>query len=194
MLNDETLLRRARLHFAGSTLLALALALPACSDDEKPKRPDAGGEDECSAAQIEADLEDAPFMGPLADENGKLKLESGKSYIVSSTYGVPVPGEDGAPVTPQYLELFGAVQAQLEVQQGLLAIKLATSDRCGSGRTLAVWASEDDMYSFVTSEAHFNAMKAVKVVLKPGFNTTHWTADGEKQISWEEAGKQLAKE
>lgn len=194
MTTDDKLLRRSRLHFFASSLLALGLALPACGDDEKPNKPDAGGDDACSATQIEADLEDAPFMGPLADENGKLKLESGKSYTVSSTYGVPVPGEDGAPVTPEYLALFGAIQAQLEVQPGLLALKLATSDDCGSGRTLAVWASEDDMYSFVTSEAHFNAMKAVKVVLKPGFNTTHWTADGEKQISWDEAAKQLAKD
>jgi heme-degrading monooxygenase HmoA len=194
MTSDDTLLRRTRLHFIATSLLALGLALPACGDDEKPNKPDATADDACSATQIEPDLEDAPFMGPLADESGKLQLERGKSYIVSSTYGVPVRGEDGAPVTPEYLALFGAIQAQLEVQPGLLALKLATSDHCGSGRTLAVWASEDDMYSFVTSEAHFNAMKAVKVVLKPGFHTTHWTAADETQISWDEAAKQLAKD
>ncbi|HEX6244304.1 MAG TPA: hypothetical protein VFZ61_25480 [Polyangiales bacterium] len=191
MTTDEQLLCRSRLHFAATTLLALGLALPACSDDEKSPKPDAGSQEECSAARIEADLAEEPFVGPLADENGKLKLESGKSYLVSSTYGVPVPGEDGAPVTAQYLELFGAIQAQLQIQPGLLAFKLASSEACGSGRTLAVWNSEEEMYSFVTSEAHFNAMKAVKVVLKPGFSTTHWTADGDTQISWEEAAKQL---
>jgi hypothetical protein len=34
----------------------------------------------------------------------------------------------------------------------------------------------------------------VKVVLKPGFRTTHWTADGPEEISWAEAAEQLAKE
>ena len=192
MTMHETQLHRSRLHFAGTTLLAIGLALPACGDDERSSESDAGHEHACSAAELEADLEEQPFVGPAADASGKLKLESGKSYIVSSTYGVPVPGEGGAPVTAQYLELFGAIQAQLEIQPGLLAFKLASSDACGSGRTLAVWNSEEEMYSFVTSEAHFNAMKAVKVVLKPGFSTTHWTAtDGETQISWAEAAKQL---
>ncbi|HKO92993.1 MAG TPA: hypothetical protein VJU61_17680, partial [Polyangiaceae bacterium] len=187
----ETQLLRARLHFAGTTLLAIGLTLAACGDDEKSSDRDAGREDECSATELEADLEEQPFVGPAADESGKLKLEAGRSYIVSSTYGVPEPGEDGAPVTPEYLQLFGAIQAQLEVQPGLLAFKLASSDACGSGRTLAVWNSEEEMYSFVTSEAHFNAMKAVKVVLKPGFSTTHWTATSEAQISWSQALKVL---
>jgi heme-degrading monooxygenase HmoA len=191
--NHKKLPNRYRRSRAGLGVLAMGLALAACGDDEKPRKPESGGADACSAAELEPDLDAQPFVGPAADpETGELRLESGKSYVVSSTYGVPVPGENGAPVTPQYLALFGAIEAQLAEQPGLLALKLASSERCGSGRTLAVWSSEEEMYAFVASDAHFNAMKSVKVVLKPGFSTTHWSASRADQMTWDEAVKQLA--
>lgn len=99
----------------------------------------------CAASELESDLDAQPFSGPGVDEaSGELKLEPGKSYLVSSTYGVPLPGANGAPVTERYGQLFGAMQAQLEHQPGLLAMRLASSDGCGSHAAararLARWA------------------------------------------------------
>lgn len=177
----------ARLWLVSSCVSALACGGSSDKDTEQQNSAL-----RCSATQLESDLEAEPFAGPLADANGELKLEAGKQYIVSSTYGVPVPGENGVPVTQQYLTLFGAVQEQLGKQPGLLAMRLASSDGCGSGRTMAVWSSEEEMYAFVTSDAHFAAMKAVKDILKPGYGVTHWTASSKDDISWNKAVKQLA--
>jgi hypothetical protein len=70
-------------------------------------------------------------------------------------------------------------------------MRLGTSEGCGSGRTMAVWNSEEEMYAFVTSDAHTAAMKAVGQVLKPGYAVTHWSASSADRINWQEAVKQL---
>jgi heme-degrading monooxygenase HmoA len=193
LMNQKPMVKlRARSALLRLWLVSSCVSALACSDSDKPVGEQSAAL-HCSAAQLENDLEGDPFVGPGVDEaSGELKLEPGKQYIVSSTYGVPVPGDNGAPVTPQYLELFGGVQEQLAKQSGLLAMKLASSKGCGSGRTLAVWSSEEEMYEFVTSDAHFAAMKAVREVLKPGYDVTHWTASGKDEINWEKAVKVLA--
>jgi heme-degrading monooxygenase HmoA len=167
---------------------ALALiTLGACGDDD-------GKSDvvECNAATLESDNDPSPWMGPAADASGKLQLDPSKKYVVSTTYGMPVPGPDGAPVTAMYQQIFGRIQQQLMSQQGLLALNLAGSDKCASGRTLAVWESEDAMYDFVTSDAHTAAMTNVHTLLKPGYAVTHYQADALAQISWEAAVPHLA--
>ena len=110
--------------------------------------------------------------------------------MVSSTYGAPKPGPDGAP-TQRYLELFSAIEEQLQKEPGLVAMKLASSDSCGSGRTLAVWKSEEEMYDFVTSAAHLAAMQDADEVLKPGYGVTHWSATSLEQTSWQEAVRRV---
>jgi len=87
--------------------------------------------------------------------------------------------------------MFGAIEAQLESQPGLLALRLSSSIECGSGRTLAIWQSEDAMYAFVTSPAHFEAMKAVDDLLVPGYAVTHWEATSREEMTHEEAVRQL---
>ena len=172
--------------------LSVALATPACGDDDK-KSTDGKQSTLCNAKTLEADLDASPFMGPAVNpQTGELTMEPGASYVVSSTYGVPKPGSDGAPFTDRYLEVFSAIQEALGKQPGLLAIKLASSESCASGRTLAIWSSEDEMYDFVVGEAHLTAMKEAKDLLQPGFAVTHWAANSAAQASWEHAIKQLA--
>jgi heme-degrading monooxygenase HmoA len=113
--------------------------------------------------------------------------------VVSSTYGQPVPGPNGAFETQHSVDTFAAIQAQLEQQPGLVAFTLASSDPCGSGRTLAVWQSEDQMYDFVTSPAHLAAMNDVKQLLLPTYAVTHWSARSAEQITWAEAARQLSR-
>jgi heme-degrading monooxygenase HmoA len=147
----------------------------------------------CARDVLEADLEATPMSGVAVDDSGELNLESGRTYVVSSTYGAPVPGSDGAPVTEQYLELFSAVQVQLQQQPGLLAMQLASSEGCASGRTLAIWESEEAMYDFVISPAHAAAMAAAGQVLKPGYGVTHWSATKRSEMNFDQAVRELAK-
>jgi hypothetical protein len=171
--------------------LSLALVAPACGDDDD-KTTDGKQSSLCDVRTLEADLDATPFMGPGVDPaTGELTMEAGSSFVVSSTYGVPERGADGVP-TQRYLEIFSAIQEQLGVQPGLVALKLASSESCGSGRTLAIWKSEDEMYDFVTSDAHLAAMKEANELLKPGFGVTHWSATSAEQTSWQEAVKQLS--
>jgi heme-degrading monooxygenase HmoA len=189
--NHAAHVNRTRLCAALPCLLVLAVVTSSCGDDDKSKTSSASTA--CTADVIEADLAADPLAGPLVDPaTGKLELTAGKHYVVSSTYGVPRPGSDGAQVTEHYQALFGAIQAQLAQQPGLLAMTLGQSDSCHSGRTLAVWSSEDEMYSFVTSKAHTDAMNAVSEVLQPGYAVTHWDASSADDMTFKRAGRELA--
>jgi heme-degrading monooxygenase HmoA len=124
---------------------------------------------------------------------GSVRVVEGQHYVVSSTYGVPKPTSDGKLVSDRYLALFGAVAEQLEREPGLIALQLGQSNACGSGRTLAIWRSEEEMYDFVTSRAHLDAMTAADEILQPGYAVTHWDATSATQFSMQEAVRQLAK-
>jgi heme-degrading monooxygenase HmoA len=161
-----------------ASLLAISwLTLTSCDDGESKKH-------ECNASKLESDLDPTPFMGPGADSAGNLQLESGHQYVVSTTYGVPRPGPDGNPVPDSYVQAFGAIQEQLGKQEGLVAYRLSSSESCGSGRTLAVWRSEEEMYAFVVSPAHLNAMTDVNSLLQPGYAVAHYSASDAKEMTF----------
>ncbi|MDB4986221.1 MAG: hypothetical protein JWN04_1399 [Myxococcaceae bacterium] len=88
--------------------------------------------------------------------------------------------------------MFVDIQTQLQAQPALVALRLASSDTCGSGRTLAIWESEAAMYSFVTSDAHATAMAAVHQSLQPSYAVTHWSASPADPTTFDYASKQLA--
>jgi len=177
-----------------SLLVAMGLLLTGCSDEDDTSAEAPNTTVRCAHDVLEPDLEAGDPVGPAVDpESGKLRLERGETYMVSSTYGTPKPGADGKPVMDRYYELFGAIQTQLESQPGLLALWLSQSPACGSGRTLAVWKSEELMYDFVVSPPHLAAMNAVEDVLQPGYAVTHWEASTAEQVTFDEAVRQLAK-
>lgn len=167
--NDRSLLGRA---LAAAVIAALGAILSGCSSDSDGKTTDAPLA-ECTGGVLEADLEADTLSGPGVDpETGKLRPPpEGSSYAVSATYGVPRRGEG---VMERYVQIFGAVQADLASQPGLLAIQLGQSPSCGSGRTLAVWASTDAMYEFVMGPAHLAAIDAADELLEPNYVVTHW--------------------
>ena len=74
----------------------------------------------------------------------------------------------------------------------MLALQLGNSPSCNSGRTLAVWESEEVMYKFVMSAPHLEAMSTANELLKPGYAVTHWTARKQDDISLEAASEHLA--
>jgi heme-degrading monooxygenase HmoA len=178
-----------------SLLCAVALAVAAaCSTDTPTATAPSvrSAELRCSADALEPDLDASPLQGPGVDSSGAVAFSANTTYVVSSTYGKPKPGEDGAPVTDRYLQLFGDIEEQLPRESGFIGLQLASSAACGSGRTLAIWRSEEEMYSFVSSPAHSAAMQAAHDVLQPGYAVTHWIARARAQLSWDEAVRRLA--
>lgn len=87
--------------------------------------------------------------------------------------------------------LFRDIELALSVAPGLVAVTFGSSERCGSGRTLAVWSSEDVMYEFVGSKAHLAAMAAADEVLQPGFEVTHWAGTDPAKMDVNEAVRRL---
>jgi heme-degrading monooxygenase HmoA len=187
--NVSRIVKAWRMH--GSVLLLSWACVSAACDDEGARAPT---KQACASGTLEADLDGTPWQGSAVDESGELMLSSGRSYMLSSTYGIPVPGPDGAPITEKYGQLLAAIQEQLMKQPGLLAFRLGSSDACRSGRTLAVWESEEAMYEFVASPAHAAAMAAVHEVLRPGYGVTHGQTTQLDQISFAQGARQLARE
>ncbi|XXX72859.1 antibiotic biosynthesis monooxygenase [Sorangium sp. So ce134] len=188
---NETLARPSRA-FAAAVLAALAALLPGCGSDAGTAPPGASP-DACTGGVLEADLEADQLSGPGVDPaTGKLAPPpEGSSYTVSATYGIPRPGDA---VMEKYVQYFGAVQQQLASQPGLVAIQLAQSPSCGSGRTLAVWSSTEAMYEFVMSPAHLAAMDAVNELVQPNYAVTHWETATADEVTMEEGVRRIQAE
>lgn len=172
------------------TLLFMGLVSSGCVGD----RNSTDTTNECSHDVMETDLEVDVPVGPSVDpSSGKVVLGANQRVIVSSTYGAPQPGPNGAPFTERYQQVLVGIEQQLAGQPGLLALQLGNSNRCGAGRTLAIWRSEEEMYDFVTSRAHLDAMREANELLRPGYAVTHWKATKPEQLTMDEAVRQLAK-
>lgn len=174
---------------AATLLAALAVITSGCGSDGGAATPQ-DSTPECTGGVLEADLQAEPLSGPGVDPaTGELRpAPEGSSYTISSTYGIPRPGDA---VMQRYVQMFGAIQAQLASQRGLVAIQLAQSPSCGSGRTLAVWESTEAMYEFVMSPAHLEAMNAVDELVEPNYAVTHWETARADEMTLEEGVRRI---
>ncbi|WP_164018605.1 antibiotic biosynthesis monooxygenase family protein [Pyxidicoccus trucidator] len=162
------------------------LVLPACGGGELPP-PAIVQEDplaDCARERLEEDLQMLPLAGAAVRADGT--LEPG-SYIVSSTYLKLRPEPEAL---ARFQALMGPISESLQAQQGLVALQVASSERCGTARTLSVWRDEAAMYSFVSGSAHQAAVSSVREVSRGGSIVTHWT-DNERGVSWTKAARQL---
>ncbi|WP_438022482.1 antibiotic biosynthesis monooxygenase family protein [Sorangium sp. So ce233] len=182
-------IERSSRAIAAALLAALGVTLAACGSDSGAATPGPSAP-ECTGGVLEADLQAEPLSGPGVDPaTGKLRpAPEGSSYTISSTYGVPRPGDA---VMERYGQMFGAIQAQLASQRGLVAMQLAQSPSCGSGRTLAVWESTEAMYEFVMSPAHLAAMDAVDELVEPNYAITHWETARDDEMTLEEGVRRI---
>lgn len=175
---------------------AITLFAAGCASDSDATTPDvqeSKNELRCVADVIEPDLDIGPMAGSAVDEEtGLYKLKDGQEVVVSSTYGIPKRAAEGGGLPPGYQDLMGRIIQQLQGQPGLLALQLGNSPSCNSGRTLAVWESEELMYNFVMSAPHLEAMSTANERLEPGYAVTHWTARKQGDISLEAASEHLA--
>lgn len=191
------------MHKVLSNLAAVILFASGCSSDSGATSEDhdaatrdvgeSKSELRCVADLIEPDLDMGPMGGSDVDEEtGLYKLKEGQEVIVSSTYGIPKLAAEGGGLPPHYQDLMGRIIQQLQGQPGLLALQLGTSNSCHSGRTLAVWESEEQMYEFVMSAPHLEAMSSAHELLQPGYAVTHWSARKQEDVSLTAAPAHLA--
>ncbi|ACY16828.1 hypothetical protein [Haliangium ochraceum] len=168
-------------------VLASLFLLPACGDTDP-----ASDIDPAIAARFacdEVDFAPMPFQGPGVDpETGAFASLDNETYVVHTTHLLLKPG-----MAEKVYELSGPILADLMSRPGFVAVSLATSDTCGSVRTLGVWESEVAMYDFVFGEAHTAAMDQTTEVSESG-RVTHWTlsADDVKSLTWDQARAEVA--
>lgn len=178
-------------HLAAAFLAGLGFLSSGCGSEPAGENDAVESSSGCVGGELEPDLEALPPSGPGVDpETGELRPRpDGSAYVVSSTYGIPRLGDDDE--AERYLQYFGAIQERLASQPGLVALWLAQSASCGSGRTLAVWESAEAMYDFVMSPAHLAAMNAADELLEPGYGVTHWETADPDEISFAEGARRI---
>lgn len=189
-----------------STLFVCALGLTAaCADDEpdvsraapavqgggsggtagasgEMDAPDDGIPAGCQRGTLEPDLNTSPFSGAGVADG---KIAAGE-YVISSTYLRLKAGQQD-----RFETLLDPIMADLGARDGLVAISLGGSPKCGTARTLAVWRDDVAMFAFVTGEAHSAAVRAVGEVSRGGSVVTHWSGD-QDSASWKSAAEHLA--
>ncbi|NUP07933.1 MAG: hypothetical protein HOW73_17955 [Polyangiaceae bacterium] len=130
-----------------------------------------------------------PMSGPGFDAaNGGLLEPFQDTYLISTTQIYTSQEQDGP-----FLSLAATVMQQLSETPGLVGYALGGDDVCGVNRTLAIWQSEEAMFTFVGSAAHAEAMTKTAEVSLTG-RTTHWTATAEEvqALTWDDAREHLA--
>ncbi|MGK4005270.1 hypothetical protein WMF31_21755 [Sorangium sp. So ce1036] len=196
MMNRASLQR----FMAGLGIVA-AMAGAGCADDgERSASGAAGGGagggggapqgspfDGCSKGELEPDRQgDTILRGPGVDpETGALPPGN---YLISTTYLALKPE-----MTQRAMELGGPIMQSLFTMKGLVGAATLQSTSCVSLRTLSVWESEEDMFAFVGSPAHANAMGHITSISRGSSNVISWEAS-EAQATWEEAARRLASE
>jgi hypothetical protein len=158
-----------------------ALTLAACAADDASQ--DRNDLQSC----VEDDFQAAPLAGRGYDPEQGLVGPVQDSYVASTTLILLNPDE-----VERFGELVGPISADLQTREGLIALSLGQSQKCGTARTLAVWASEQAMSDFVLGDAHVAAMSEFSVV---GLNgaVTHWeVAADEVPMSWDLARSKIA--
>ncbi len=177
-------------HRLASLLLPLGLAVAACGgDDDDSGAPDAAAAATCERGVLEADTElNGPLAGPAVDRaTGQLREPPPAGYHVSTTYLQIRP--DGQ---QRFGELVAPIVQQLASQRGLLALQLATSDECGTARTLGIWEDEGAMFEFSLGDVHQAAVGSIDEISRGASAFSAWTATALDQTTWEVAAQRLA--
>ncbi|WAS99333.1 hypothetical protein [Nannocystis punicea] len=162
---------------------ALTLLLPACDNDDPPQ-------DEPTIAELaacdESDLDPTPFMGPAFDDSGDLIAPLPQPHVVATTVGWHTPENTdalSAETQPPMMDLF--------THDGFLGARFATSERCGSARTISLWRDDAARMKFVFGTVH---SKAIKNGLKftQGWETTNWSETASDQPpTWDDVRRRL---
>lgn len=179
--------------------IVAAMAGAGCADDASSANETAAGGtsgggappgspfEGCSKGELEPDrMGDLKLRGPGVDpETGALPPGT---YLISTTYLALKPD-----MVERAMELGGPVMQSLFTMKGLVGVATLQSSSCAALRTLSVWESEEDMFTFVGSPAHASAMAHISSISRGTSNAISWEAT-EDQATWEEAARRLASE
>ncbi|MEL7370267.1 MAG: hypothetical protein AAFN74_15210, partial [Myxococcota bacterium] len=158
--------------------LAGALSLCACGDDDETQMTTA--ELDCRATALAADSIIVNGVGAADGPTDWPGLPPGA--VVASTFLQLRASEAGQSA---FESLSGPVTEALMASPGLLGVSIRFSESCGNTRTLTAWASEGEMFGFVASTAHTEAIRRVNEVSRGGSITDAWAADSFSAVSWE---------
>jgi quinol monooxygenase YgiN len=165
------------------TISALSTLLLACDGGDEDRDQTGNDLQTC----VEDDFMAQPLAGTGYDpEQGLLEPRQG-TYVASTTFLILDPEQ-----TQRFQELVGAIMADLQTREGLVALSLGTSQKCGTARTMTLWKSQEAMMEFVFSPAHTAAMAEANVVGLNGATTSWEVAADEVPMSWELARTKIA--
>lgn len=128
------------------------------------------------------------LSGPSFDPEAGLLAPLQDSYFVSTTMIYW-----RAEKTDAFYSMGGRVMAQLESTPGLVAYALGTDETCLVGRAITVWRSEEEMFAFVVSGAHGEAVGQTLELSFTGKGAT-WSATPDEVLAldWDTARAKLA--
>lgn len=172
--------------------LVVFTLLCACTSDEtesqpqpQPQKQDYSHLFDCQSEGFDVGR---PLSGPGFDpDQGGLTGTLRESYVVHTTQIFVKPEQE-----QRFFEIMGPVILQLADTPGLIGYSLATDPKCGDGRTMGVWESEEAIYAFVGSGAHAEAMPHAVDLSFTG-RTTHWTATAAEvnALDWQKVDAKL---
>ncbi|MFO0642093.1 MAG: hypothetical protein U0183_22905 [Polyangiaceae bacterium] len=176
------------------TIIACGSLLSACSSTtsaDDPSSADAAPAEKtypetCSRETVEADAKLSPFEGVGA--KGGALVPSDEDFAIAATY-LQLRGSPEA--AKKFQETMGKINQELAKAEGLVAFRVATSDACGSARTLSVFKDETAMLKFVTSAAHSEAMTLATSLSRGKSKTTRWTGK-QTEVTFEAGAQHLA--
>jgi hypothetical protein len=164
------------------TISALSTMLIACGGAE-----DNGQTGNNLQTCVEDDFMSQPLAGSGYNPEQGLLEPRQETYVASTTFLILNP-EQGQ----RFQELVGAIMADLQTREGLVAMSLGSSQKCGTARTMTLWKSQEAMMDFVFSPAHTDAMAEANVVGLNGATTSWEVAADEVPMSWELARTKIA--
>jgi hypothetical protein len=183
---------------AARALIAVALAA-GCAEEtsESAESAGVGGEGGMQAPPdpyahlyqcVETDFGDVHSLsGPGYDPETGIIGTSQDTYVVSTTLFYWKPE-----MTDEVYQTGGRVMGQISDSPGMVAYAVGTDETCLVARQLSVWRSEEDLYAFVLSGAHAEAIGSTLDVSLTG-RGTHWTitADELATLDWDTARAKL---
>jgi hypothetical protein len=145
--------------------------------------PTTGDESTGEPACVEDDLMTLDFKGPGYDlDNGGLQPPLQDTYVASTTVLILKPEKQN-----DFFAVAGAMFPVLEANPGLVGYSLASSEKCGTQRTMTIWRDATAMFAFVMSPEH-QAGADMALELSTTGTVTAWdVTQAEIPVAWPDA-------
>lgn len=138
----------------------------------------------------------SPLEGPGMEIGGQLLIEpQDDAQLIAASTHLYVSGGESMRL---FNENMDAMQETLDAEpEGLVAYSLAQELIGREYKTLTVWESEEDLYAFVMSPAHLQAMADSADIANPDkvSTTLSWEVSPEElPLTWKQVNEIMAKD